>query len=102
MKYKDVAGALLVIAGIVAIMGIITAEATYPSYSTAKNDISDLGAARPPNSIIKQPAAGIFGATLVISGLLLIGGAFCTFRAFGYSRSSGLLGFFLGSLASVR
>jgi hypothetical membrane protein len=56
MKYKDVAGALLVIAGIVAIMGIITAEATYPGYSTAKNDISDLGATRPPNSIIKQPA----------------------------------------------
>jgi hypothetical membrane protein len=96
MKYKDVAGALLVIAGIVAIMGIITAEATYPGYSTAKNDISDLGATRPPNSIIKQPAAGIFGATLVISGLLLIGGAFCTFRAFGHSRSSGLLALFLG------
>jgi hypothetical protein len=27
MKYKDVVGALLLIAGIVAIMGIITAEA---------------------------------------------------------------------------
>jgi hypothetical membrane protein len=96
MKCKNVAGALLFIAGIVAIMGIITAEATYPGYSTAQNDISDLGATTPPNSIIKQPAATIFGATLVISGLLLIGGAFCTFRAFGHSRSSGLLALFLG------
>ena len=102
MKYKDVAGALLVIAGIVAIMGIITAEATYPSNSTAKNDISDLGAARPPNSIIKQPAAGIFGATLEISGLLLIGGAFCTFRAFETADLQDCLHFFLGSLASAR
>ena len=96
MKCKNVAGALLFIAGIVAIMGIITAEATYPGYSTVQNDISDLGATTPPNSIIKQPAATIFGAILVISGLLLIGGAFCTFRAFGHSRSSGLLALFLG------
>jgi len=35
MKCKNVAGALLFIAGIVAIMGIITAEATYPGYNTA-------------------------------------------------------------------
>jgi hypothetical membrane protein len=95
MKYKDVAGALLFIAGIVAIMGIITAEATYPGYSTVQNDISDLGATRPPNSIIKQPAATIFGATLVVAGLLLIGGAFCTYRTFGNSRSSVLLALFL-------
>jgi hypothetical membrane protein len=58
------------IAGIVAIMGIITAEATYLGYCTAQNDISDLGATRPPNSIIKQPAATIFGATLLAAGLL--------------------------------
>ena len=77
-------------------MGIITAEATYLGYSTAQNDISDLGATRPPNSIIKQPAATIFGATLVVSGLLIIGGVFCTFRAFGHSRSSELLALFLG------
>ena len=96
MKCKNVAGTLLFIAGIVAIIGIITSEATYPSYSTAKNDISDLGATRPPSSIIKQPAATIFGATLVVTGLLLIGGAFCTYRAFGNSRSSGLLALFLG------
>src|SRR5674536_22586 len=96
MKCKNVAGTLLFIAGIVAIIGIITSEATYPSYSTAKNDISDLGATRPPSSIIKQPAATIFGATLVVAGMLLIGGAFCTYRAFGNSRSSGLLALFLG------
>jgi uncharacterized membrane protein HdeD (DUF308 family) len=31
----------------------------------------------------------------VVAGLLLIGGAFCTYRAFGHSRSSGLLALFL-------
>jgi len=96
MNCKDVSGALLFIAGIVANVGIITAEATYPGYSTAKNDISDLGATRPPNSIITQPAATIFGATLVIAGSLLIGGAVCIYRAFGQYRFSGLLALFLG------
>jgi hypothetical membrane protein len=95
MKCKNFAGALLFIAGVVAIVGIITAEATYPGYSTAKNDISDLGATRSPNSIIKHPAATIFGATLVVSGLLLIGGAYCTYRAFGHNWSSGLFALFL-------
>lgn len=95
MKCKNVAGALLFIAGMLAIMGIITAEATYPGYSTAKNDISDLGATRPPNSIIKQPAAIIFDATLVVSGLLIAGGAYCVFRAFGHGRPSQILALLL-------
>ncbi|MGZ4947398.1 MAG: DUF998 domain-containing protein [Halobacteriota archaeon] len=38
----------------------------------------------------------MFSVTLVVAGLLLIGGAVCTYRAYGQSRSSGLLALFLG------
>ncbi|MDD1721318.1 MAG: DUF998 domain-containing protein [Euryarchaeota archaeon] len=86
MNYQNVAGALLLIAGVVVIMGIITAEATYPGYSTSGNDISDLGASRPPNSIIKQPAATIFAATLAVGGVLLIAGAYFIYRGVGTGR----------------
>jgi hypothetical membrane protein len=54
-------------------MVIITAEATYPGYSTAQNDISDLGATTPPNSIIKQSAATIFGVGAI--GVALFNGS---------------------------
>jgi hypothetical membrane protein len=102
MNYKDVAGALLLIAGIVAIMGIITAEATYPGYSTAKNHISDLGATRPPNSIIKQPAATIFSATLVVVGLLMKVVLFAPIALMDKAGRRGFSHSFLGSLASAR
>jgi len=62
-------------------MGIITAEIYYPSgYSTRNSDISDLGATRPPNSIIYQPSASIFNAILIIGGLLLLAASFFLFR----------------------
>lgn len=32
----------------------------------------------------------------MVAGLLIIGGAFCTYRAFGHSRSSKLLALLLG------
>ncbi|MGZ4925512.1 MAG: DUF998 domain-containing protein [Halobacteriota archaeon] len=95
MKCKNVAGVLLFIAGVVAILGIITPEASYLGYSTAMNDISDLGATRPPNSIIKQPAATIFDATLVVSGLFIVIGAYCVSRAFGPGQSSQILALLL-------
>ncbi len=86
MRCQNIAGALLFVAGVVVIMGIITAEATYPGYSTSQNDISDLGATRPPNSIIKQPAATIFAATLIVAGVLLISGAYFVYRGLGSGR----------------
>jgi hypothetical membrane protein len=62
----------LVTAGSVILMGIITGEIFYPpGYSTALNDISDLGATRPPNSVIHQPSATIFNWAMRISGLLI-------------------------------
>ncbi|MGZ4912352.1 MAG: DUF998 domain-containing protein [Halobacteriota archaeon] len=80
MRRQNVAGALLLVAGVVVILGMITAETTYPGYSTSQNDISDLGATRPPNSIIKQPAATIFAATLTVAGVLLIGSTYFVYR----------------------
>lgn len=86
MNYRNVAGALLFVAAAVIIMGIVTAEAAYPGYSVQTNFISDLGAARLPESVIKQPASAIFAATLVINGLLLVGSAYCVYRGLGPAR----------------
>ena len=80
-RLAGIAGALLVLAGCVALMGIISAETFYPGYSTARNDISDLGATRPPNSVIVQPSATIFDLTLILTGLLVIGAAVALGRA---------------------
>ena len=71
------AGVCLLLAGIVILMGIITAEATYPApYTTFDNEISDLGATRPPDSIIRQPSARIFNTIMLASGALILAGAF--------------------------
>lgn len=72
------AGALLFLAGVVALMGIITAEALYPAdYSTGGNMISDLGGSEPPDSVVLQPSAAIFDTAMVVTGLLIILGALC-------------------------
>ncbi len=78
-RLVSLAGALLVLAGCVALMGIISAETFYPAYSTAQNHISDLGATRPPDSVILQPSATIFNATMLATGLLVLGAAFALF-----------------------
>lgn len=76
-------GTLMFLAGVVIMMGIITAEIFYPAgYSTAQNEISDLGATRPPNSIIVQPSATIFNSTMMVSGVMLIVAAYFLHRVF--------------------
>src|SRR2546423_8973351 len=80
---QKIGGALLFVAGAAILMGIITAEALYPAgYSTSRNDISDLGATRPPHSVIVQPSATIFDTTMILTGLLIIVAAYCMHRAF--------------------
>ncbi|MDD1721547.1 MAG: DUF998 domain-containing protein [Euryarchaeota archaeon] len=91
MRHQNIAGAILFIAGVAVIMGITTAEATYPGYSTSQNDISDLGATRPANSIIKQPATTIFAATLVVAGVVLIGSPYLVYRGSGSGRVVNIL-----------
>ncbi len=82
MRYENIAGALLFIAGVLAFLGIITAETLYPGYSTSQNMISDLGATEPPNSIIIQPSSNIFSAAMAVTGLLITASAYCINRAF--------------------
>lgn len=82
-KHHAIAGTLLFIAGFVALMGIITAEVYYPSgYTTANSEISDLGATRPPNSIITQPSAVIFNSTMILTGIMTIIGAYFIFLSY--------------------
>lgn len=77
-------GALTLLAGVVILMGIITAETQYPGYlhySTRTNEISDLGATVPPHSVITQPSAHIFDAVMIVAGLMLIAGAIFSYSA---------------------
>jgi hypothetical membrane protein len=77
-RFLAAAGALLLLAGFIALMGIITAETLYPKgYSTSQNAISDLGATEPPGSVVHQPSATIFNSVMIAAGLLIIGGAVC-------------------------
>ena len=81
------AGVLLALAGSVVLMGIITAEAVYPDvYTTHENEISDLGATRPPNSIIRQPSATIFNGIMMVSGVFVLAAAALLHRAYGFRR----------------
>ncbi len=81
------AGVLLLLAGFGILMGIITAEALYPAvYTTHDNEISDLGATRPPNSIILQPSARIFDGAMIVTGAMVLGAAFGLHRAFRARR----------------
>ncbi len=68
-----VAGSLLFLAGGIILMGIISNEAFYPgTYSTAANEISDLGGTRPPDSVVLQPSATIFNLSMIAIGLLVV------------------------------
>jgi hypothetical membrane protein len=73
---RSMAGVLLSGSAAVILMGIITAEALYPAgYSTHGNEISDLGATRPPDSVIHQPSAAIFDGTMLLAGALIVAAA---------------------------
>jgi len=78
----SLAGLLLFLAGATLLMGIITGEIFYPAeYRTAQNDISDLGATLPPNSIIYPVPATIFNSSMGISGVLIIASSILLSRA---------------------
>lgn len=77
-------GALLTIAGVTILMGIITSEALYPTtFTTGGNEISDLGGTRPPNSLVFQPSAMIFDLSMAAIGTLVIAGSWFVHRVFG-------------------
>jgi hypothetical membrane protein len=88
-RHRAAAGFLLMAAGVLVLMGIITAEALYPaSYSTHANEVSDLGSTRPPDPVIYQPSSGIFTGTMLTAGALIIGGAYFLHRGLGDLRAT--------------
>jgi hypothetical membrane protein len=77
-------GAIFFAAGCVILMGIITAEALYPlTYTTGGNEISDLGGTRPPEGLVFQPSSTIFNLTMMVTGALVVLGAWLGRRQLG-------------------
>jgi hypothetical membrane protein len=79
---SKIAGVLLSLAGAAILMGFITAEALYSGvYTTHTNTVSHLGASEPPNSVVLQPSAAIFDITMLVTGAMILGGAWFAYRA---------------------
>lgn len=77
-----IAGVLLSLAGVAILMGIVTAEALYPGVYTAHtNTVSHLGASEPPSSVVLQPSAAIFDLTMLVTGAMIVAGAWFAYRA---------------------
>jgi hypothetical membrane protein len=94
-RYLAVAGFLLFLGGIVAFLGITTAEALYPEgYSTSQNEISDLGATEPPDSRIEEPSATVFNTVMMVAGALILVASFCIQRGSGRWAAPILIGLF--------
>jgi hypothetical membrane protein len=80
-----IAGPMLVLAGAIILLGIISAEALYPEpYSTGANEISDLGGTTPADgAIVYQPSATIFDVSMIVVGLMVIAAGGLIHRGFG-------------------
>jgi hypothetical membrane protein len=92
-RNEAAAGALFFLVGAVALLGIIVAEVLYPEYTTLQ-EISDLGASRPPNSVVHQPSSTIFNATMLVSGALVLTGTYFADRAFDRRWTTAVLALF--------
>jgi hypothetical membrane protein len=91
------AGGLLLTAGATILLGIITAEALYTAPYTTRMEISDLGAT--DTGVILHPSSYIFNATMLLTGAMILIGAWFTHRALHrrvVTIPTGLLG--LGTL----
>lgn len=79
--YNDskIAGLLLAIGSVLCVLGIITAEALYPGYSTSENYISDLGVG---------PSALIFNSSVFLLGVLAVCGVYFVQKAFSFKLFS--------------
>lgn len=83
MNKLKISGLLYFLAGTIVLMGIITAEAFYPSgYSTFKNEISDLGATRQPNSVSFEPSSTIFNIIMLLAGIMVLTASFYQHKYF--------------------
>ncbi len=77
------AGALLLVGGLVALVGIHAAEFLYPGYSVSQDFVSDLGATcsdlasnAPRGCLVVQPASAVFSVSIDLLGLLVFAAAF--------------------------
>jgi hypothetical membrane protein len=78
---RTLAGLLLVVAGSAVLLGIITAEALYPTdYDVHRNTVSDLAAMR-PDDVVRQPSAAIFNTTMVVAGALVVAATVLLYRS---------------------
>jgi hypothetical membrane protein len=83
MNNLKTSGLLFYLSGAIVLLGIITAEAMYPSgYTTFKNEISDLGATRQPNSVSFEPSSSIFNSIMWLSGLMILMATFYQHKYF--------------------
>jgi hypothetical protein len=102
-RNSRIAGVLLSLAGAAILMGFITAEALYPGvYTTHTNTVGHLGASEPPNSVVLQPSAAIFDITMLVTGAMIVAGAWFAYRALHRKAilvSTGVLG--IGTSASA-
>ncbi|MEU4689883.1 DUF998 domain-containing protein [Actinoplanes sp. NPDC023714] len=91
------AGLCLTLAGAGILMGSITAEALFDgAYSTHADTLSHLGASEPPDSVVTQPSATIFDVTMLVTGALILTGAWLMLRASG-PKAAGVCTALLGT-----
>lgn len=96
------AGILMYIASIIVLLGIITAESFYPSgYSTRLNEISDLGATRPPHSVSFQPSSALFNTSMIVSGILIVLSAYLLLRNKYHQATAIVTGIFGAGVLAV-
>lgn len=83
----QIAGMCLLTAGLVTLLGFVTAASLYPGYSVADQTISALGAAAAPSD-----AAAVFNLAMGLAGLLAVGAAFGLEQASEGRLLAGVLG----------
>lgn len=106
---RAVAGIGSATAALVLLMGIVTAEVEYPvaRHYSSRQEISDLGATRPPHAVVTQPSATIFDLTMLVAGVLLLVVAWGLWRTYrhrpllfvsaAFGLCTGLVGVFPGN-----
>lgn len=86
VRANSTAAVLFVLAGSTILLGIITAEALFPGdYNTSEHTVSSLASTFEPGGEVHQPSATIFNLTMIVTGLMIAGGAFLLS---GYGRAA--------------
>lgn len=87
LRSSGVAGVFLLAAGLVTLLGFVTAASLYPGYSVADQTISALGAADAPSE-----SAAVFNLSMGAAGLLAVAGAFALSRSGEERLLAGMIG----------